>query len=520
MKGNELTTVLVSPQELIRQAMPAFQKLLPAQRYLAAWLVPGQPLEVLESVGFDSDRLLVSEAISLSVLEEVAQSGEGQWSGQGKLADGSLTFMLAGIKAYVCVPVKMFQAGGTGLLYADDLESVTRFSYTDFANALNFGRRLGAPAEKPSRVRAAAAPVKASLPLGEEIEVVVSRHRIPIAQQVSFFRSMATFMSAGIPLLHGLHALSVQGESKVMREFSQELYAALLRGQSLSEACQRNSPFRPMVVHMLACAERSGQLSTVLNLLSEYLEETHSRRQRLLQALVYPAFVLLLCVLMAVVLPTFILRDQLQSYAHLGDLPWATKALLLVGNLARSGWTWAALALLLGGFPLAWKKMMANLRFKQSVLRGLLAFPPTRRITMAWHEVSLATTLALQLKSGVSVLEALHSAIRAVGSPLLEGQADRLVGYLRDGETLSFSLSKAPGVGRPFCQMLRAGEESGHVVTALEWLQRNAKLDFDHALETALSLVEPFVMLFLGVVVGIVTLGSLLPSLKLLEQLG
>ena len=499
--------------EPLTQALKQLRALVKGERYLVAWFNPAQQLEVVAAFGFDVEKFFVSEALSISLLQDTACSGESRWSDQDVLPDGSLTFLLAGIKSYICVPVKLPQ--GVGILYVDDRKAVARFNFTDYNNVLNLARRLVAPVDTvPARPVARSMPVKASTegsPAGTK--------PLPIAQQVSFFRSLATFLQAGIPLLHGLYSLGEQGETARLKAFCSELHRLLLRGNALSAGCQKLGGFSPMVQHMLLCAEKSGQLVTVLSHLAEYLEESHARRQRLAQAMVYPAIVLLVCLGMAIVLPTYVLRDQLRSYAAMGPLPWPTQVLVWVGDVASSPWSWAAAVA--GAFllPLAIKFLTRQPRVQAWLHRALLGNPITGRLYRSRQEVTLATALQLQLHAGVSLLDALHSSLHACNSPLIDGKAPELIEMVRQGETLAKVFRATPGLGRPFCQMLQAGEESGHVVSALQWVARSAKLDFDLSLDTALRLVEPLVMVLMGLVVGVITLGSLLPSLTMLDKL-
>ena len=484
-----------------------------AERYLVCWRGASQQLEVVASQGLDQNALFVSEALSVTMLEEVAATGEPCWSDQQQMLEGSLTFLLAGIKSYMCVPVKFPGRSETAVLYVDDRKTVARFSFTDYSNLLNVARRIGNPAASqkfaptPKAEKKAAEPIKSS-----------GQFKLPISQQVTFFRSMATFIQAGIPLLHGIHALAQNGESKVLKDFCDALHRLLLKGNPLSEGARRLSNFSPMVLHMLKSAENSGQLAEVLSQLAIYLEESYARQGRIRTALVYPALVLLASLVMAVVLPTFVLRDQLKSYASMSELPIPTKILLWVGDAARFPGTWVALPVLLFLLPGILRKLLGDGRVTRFYHRLFWLMGPTTRSYCAWQEVSLASSLGLQLKSGVNLLEALRTSLLVSGSPLLMDVSEPILEKVRQGEALSKALELAPGISKPFRQLLVAGEESGHIVSALEWIARAAKLDFDHAVDTTIRLIEPMAMLLMGVIVGVVTLGTLLPSMKLLEN--
>lgn len=498
----------------LKSALKLMQKGIRAERYLVCWRGMDHKLRVVAAQGMDEKALFVSEALSVSLLEGVASSGEPCWSDQDQALEGSLTFMLAGIKSYICVPVKFPGRPEAGLLYVDDRKTVARFTYTDYTNLLNIARKVGNPTAPPSQK------LPPPPPSARPAEVkAVGTYKLPIGQQVSFFRSMSTFIQSGIPLLHGLHALGQSGESPLLKKFCDALHRHLLKGNPLSEGCQRLSNFSPMVLHMLKSAESSGQLAQVLNQLAIYLEESYARVGRIRSALVYPIIVLCASLVMAVVLPTFVLRDQLKSYTTMAELPLPTKILVTVGDIARFPGTWVATTVLLLLLPRLTRKLLGDGRIQRFYHQFFCSFSPTARAYCAWQEVSLASSLGLQLKAGVNLLQALRTSLAVSGSPLLTDVSEKILERVRQGDTLSRALELAPGISKPFRQLLIAGEESGHIVSALEWIARSAKLDFDHAIDTSIRLIEPMAMLLMGVVVGIVTLGTLLPSLKMMESI-
>ncbi len=487
------------------------QEGIQAERYLVCWRGLDQHLSVVSSIGFNENALFVSEALSVTLLEEVANSGEPCWSDQQKVLDGSLTFLLAGIKSYMCVPIRFPGRPETAVLYVDDRKTVARFNYTDYTNLLNLARRIGNPtaAQKFAPSKQAARPTELKSD---------NLYKLPNSQQVSFFRSLSTFINAGIPLLHGIHALAQNAESKVLQEFCEALHRILLKGNPLSEGCRRLGNFSPMVLHMLKSAENSGQLAEVLGQLAIYLEENYARLARIRSALVYPAMVLAASLAMAVVLPTFVLRDQLKSYTSMAELPIPTRILVAIGDVARFPGTWMLAIIVVFLAPRLWRKLLADGRVRRVLHRAFWMAGPSARSYCAWQEVSLASALGLQLRSGVNLLEALRTSLLVSGSPLLLDASEDILEKVRQGEAISKALELAPGISKPFRQLLVAGEESGHIVSALKWISNSAKLDFDHAVDTSIRLIEPMAMLLMGVIVGVVTLGTLLPSLKLMDQ--
>lgn len=236
------------------------------------------------------------------------------------------------------------------------------------------------------------------------------------------------------------------------------------------------------------------------------------------QALIYPGFVLAASLLLSLFLPAYLLRGQLLDYAARGPLPWPTQVLVLIGDVVRNGTTWVVLGLVVFLLFRFSRRIQSAAGFRRVCHLILLENWLTRRFYEAQLEVILATTLSLQLEAGLPLLRALQSSLSACNSPLVDEQLPRILSQASQGDSLASVLKTTPGVGRRFCVMVAAGEECGHVSQVLVWVARMAKLEFDSALESLEKLLEPAVLVLLGLIVGFVTIASMLPTLSLLND--
>jgi type II secretory pathway component PulF len=465
---------------------------------------------------------------------------------------------------------------GRALLYADDSHHLARFRYTDLMNVINLGRELArhsrpfprsqadpvsnqkaatpaslfvnqavrptamapsSPSEpkeaEPSaavtkvseprvletkaaeKVEAASKPDEPQKPRGpvapgqaratassREVVETEPQLRPSLVEQAAVFRILGIFVQSGIPLLHGLNGLAVQGETPRIRALASRVHEHLLRGNRLSESLARFARFDPLAIPLLRAAESSGRLNHVFKMLATHLEEKRDRINKVRTALVYPAFVLGAGVTMALTVPPLVLRDQLRSYGTKG-LPLPTRLLLFMS----SPWFWIVLAL------------AAAALWRASKIPGWQRkVPGARRIYSAGVEVSLATSLALQLEAGVGLLTAVETAIQTCQLPTGPQLTPRVLEALKDGKPLSVALRSVDSLRRPFLYVLAAGEEVGKLVETLKWNSRLAKIEYDQSLDAAVRLMEPVVMMVLGVIVAIIALGSLLPTMRLLQQ--
>ena len=333
---------------------------------------------------------------------------------------------------------------------------------------------------------------------------------------VLFFRSLSTFMQSGIPLLRSLECLAQQGESANLRQSCHQLAGELLKGNSLSAAIGRQQLCPEFAVQLLRCAERSGQLAAVLERLALHYVEQYRRRARLRAALTYPLIMLVVSLAMAVLIPTLVLKDLLRSFESQGALPWPTLVLVLIGKLASSPWFWlflvAGVVLLVRAAP-GWE------RWKRPVHTVLAYAPGSRNFYRCHLHIQFLTSLALQLRAGLPLLGSLREALDSSGSPLLDDSRAQVLTAVMDGMPLSQALLKEPLLGESLSRFLEAGEETGRLDAVLEWMSRMTADKLEYLQDGLMSLLEPFILLVMGIVAGVVTVGTLLPTFQILDQL-
>lgn len=408
--------------------------------------------------------------------------------------------MQIGEEQILCVPLLENQNKLVGVLYAEGPE----LDSSDLKAVLALGqvqtRRLG------STVALEAPQVSPRQPSGQ----------LNLAQQILCFRTLATFVKAGIPLLQGIDCLARQLEGQAAQSLAVELHQRLLKGESLSSAFEKLKATSPFVLQLLGCAETSGQLNLVLQEIVQHLEESRSRRAGLHSALAYPAVVLSVALISALALPALVLRDVIGTYEGT-KLPWPTRCIQSLGLLAGQPVFWLLLVLLGMGLTFELSRGRLALRARMQKLVGRL--PVLAHLQSTWLEVNLASTLGLQLNVGVPLLTAVGQSLDACDWPSWEGLRAEVLEDLRQGMTLADALRRLPELRPSFSNLLSAGEESGRTVSVLQWVARVSKLDFEESLSASVRALEPIILLVLGALVAFVTLASMLPALSLLDHL-
>lgn len=417
------------------------------------------------------------------------------------------TRVLTGIRSVLCVPILSKDSKVLGLVYADDRIRAQAFQFTDLLNVQNLIKRMHS--------KAAEGPAKAPLPTAPKpAPESKSKAALSQADQVLFVLQLATFMKAGVSLIAGLEAMAQDSLANPARRIQR----ALLQGTSLAQSMAEQARFDPWVISLLRCAERTGQLALTLEMLARGLEKQRQRQMALQASLAYPIFLLLASLVAVMLGPSLVLKSQLEFLrAQNMQLPWLSQALLRWGQLLSNPLGWLLLLALVWGASRWIKSRWARIR---PVLQRVAAdLPYLGGLVRLYWEIRLLQGLYMLLTPGVDLLESVRLALEGTGSSLWLEQEATLIEQLKSGEPLSLVLTATGLTHRSTRALMVAGEESGRLPVTLEWLARMHQLNFDQALETTSKLLEPLLLMLMGIVVGLVTLASLLPSIRYIQEL-
>ncbi len=503
------------------QALEYLARQMPTQRLALMYEQEGE-LRVQASRGDPS--------LSQVLLDQVKQTGQPVLTGDvasDPLLKDSTSLLLAGIRSVLCVPLKTSDQRVCGLIYAEhdggslsptDLIRVTGFARDLERRLTGQGGAWQPPTPPPPPPKPAPRPRPVE-PLGAAVPT--ASHRLPQRSLVVMLRSLSTMLAAGLPLTRSFHVLAVQGSNQAEREVSGLILRAVEQGNTLSVALHKSSPsFTPFHLRLVRVGESSGALLKVLETLASYEEQRRAFAMRLRATLSYPLILLLICCLVLVLAPPFMMSGLKGLFDQLGgDLPASTRLVLRVSSLLASPYTLILVGGLLVGAVLAVRAALkhppSRLGLRRLAARVPLLGPLLERVTI----VRFCEALALQLRVGISVLEALDQAFLATGDPSLEEHRPRCSARLREGETLTESLEAASFFPRTMLQLLRAGEESGQLPDVLDWLARLQRLDLEARLDSLLAAAEPTILMFMGIVAAGVAWMTLEPLVSVVSRL-
>lgn len=344
----------------------------------------------------------------------------------------------------------------------------------------------------------------------------------PSSEAVALFlRSLAVMFRAGVPLSRALSMLAGQSEDRAMAGVAADIEEKVARGVSLQAAFAGHAGvFGPLQLAMLRVGERTGQLETVLFNLADYEEKRRGLAMRVRSALTYPGFLFLVTTAMLVVIPPFLFQglfSMLESQKM--ELPLLTRVVLAVSHFIRSPFFWV----LCGTVGVVGAASMPKLAHYPLVrLRAaewLLEVPVLGKVYRTISTTRFARAMELQLVVGESPLNSLKIAAQASGNPVLEESMPRGLEALKEGCTLVESLEMTEFFSPSFLSLLRAGEESASLPDIMGRTAKMYEEEVDYAVDAFTNLMEPLVMLWMGTMVGVVVVATILPMVKMLQNL-
>ncbi len=350
-------------------------------------------------------------------------------------------------------------------------------------------------------------------------ELFPSFVRVKPSEVIVFTRQLATFVRAGIAIVEGLTVLRDQAGSALMKRALTEMITDLGAGTSLS-ASMAAFPriFPPLYVDLIRSAEMSGNLDEVLRQIAAYMARDESAKRRVRSAMIYPAVVVSLALVVISVLITFVLPAFAQLFGEFrASMPLPTRVLLMVGTFCRDH---LILIFLLFGLAVVGVMLFANTpRGREVYERGVLRLPMLGPIMRYAVIERYLRTMSTQTRAGVPITNMLDTAITAVGNvEYREGLAsvrDDMLG----GDGFAQPLERTGLFPRIVIQMIRVGEETGSLDANLEQAAEHYAEEVDYMLKRMIALIEPALVIAVGLMVGLIAVSVIAPMYALVHAI-
>ena len=331
-----------------------------------------------------------------------------------------------------------------------------------------------------------------------------------------FTRQLATLLHAGVPLLQAFGILD-RGENKVvLKTIIRKLQANIEGGMALNQALRQHAEFDALYCNLVAVGELAGMLDDMLERLAHHLEKSETLRTTIRSALVYPSAVLGIASIVLVLILVFVVPAFQNIFASFGaELPWLTRWVIALSEGIQRYGLWLILALFIGTWRLRQlvKQRIQWQRYLHSLLLHIpIAGPLTRHACTARWTRTLATLFA----AGVPLTEALEAVQGVTGHLLFQDATQTIQTQLIHGRALSQALESTQGLFPTMVvQMCAIGEESGALDHMLEKTAEHYEREVESTVSRLSTLLEPFIMVVLGVLIGGLVMALYLPIFQL-----
>jgi type IV pilus assembly protein PilC len=346
-------------------------------------------------------------------------------------------------------------------------------------------------------------------------------NRVKLQDISAFTRQFATMIGAGLPLIQGINSIEQQTENRTLKEAVRKISDEVQTGMSLTEALSHH----PHIFNQLYCAmvkvgEAGGILERVLMRLAEYQEKTVSLRRKVKTAMAYPLIVFLVAIGALMALMTFVVPTFASMLSDLGSqLPLPTRVIIQTSNWMKE---WL-LAILAGAFILFSGVFVLQQRipsFKYFIHSLRLHLPLFGDLTRKSAVSRFTRTLGALLSGGVTISEALEITAKTAGNQVLEAGILKALEAIKSGKSLSDPLQET-GIFPPLVvQMVSVGEKTGKLPDMLERISIYYDNEVDSAITALTSVIEPVLIVFMGLLVGGVLIAMYLPMFELISKIG
>ncbi len=364
----------------------------------------------------------------------------------------------------------------------------------------------------PTKISSKAKEINISLPF---LKQKVKQRSVAI-----FTRQLATMIDAGLPLVQSLEILSTQQESNVFKNVIRKVREDVEAGSTFAAALKKHPvTFNELYTNLVVAGEEGGILDTILNRLASYIEKSEALKKKVKSALVYPAAIVTVAVIVVGILMIFVIPVFETMFKSAGQtLPLPTLIVLTISKVIKNTFyiIIPALFLLLFLFKKYYQTQSGRAVIDRLLLKLPVFGPLLKKIAVA----RFSRTLGTLVSSGVPILDGLAIVSRTSGNRAIETAIMNARASIREGETIAEPLGRSGHFPPMVIQMIAVGESTGALDSMLSKIAEFYEEEVDAAVGNLTSLLEPLLMMFLGVVIGGVVIAMYLPIFNMAGAVG
>ncbi|WP_294406900.1 type II secretion system F family protein [uncultured Clostridium sp.] len=333
-------------------------------------------------------------------------------------------------------------------------------------------------------------------------------------------RQFYTMLETGVPILECLNILSNQIENNKLRECITEIAADINKGGVLSDCMKKHKKVFPsLFISLVASGEASGRLDTVMLRMANYYEKETKTANKVKSAMIYP------CVLafVAVVAVTFILVYVMPTFIEVFEgtgtqLPWNTRLLLWLSSAIQNNWI--AILIVLGAGIFGGKYYFGTEQGKYTVSRLQLKIPFIKKLNQMSIVSQFTRTMSMLIGSGIPLIDSIVIVTDVVKNKIAKDALMTVNERISRGEGLYYSIEETGIFPKMLCSMVRIGEETGALDSILNKTADFYDEELDSTIQVTVSLMEPALIVVMGIVIGFIVISIMLPMFDMYSQIG
>ena len=319
-------------------------------------------------------------------------------------------------------------------------------------------------------------------------------------------RQLSAMLTSGLTLVKSIDILVKEQENEKARGIWQDIYENVQKGESFSATLEMHAgTFPDFLISMVGAGETSGSLDIIMQRMADHYNKENKLKNTIKSAMIYPIILLVLCVVVVIFLFTFIMPTFIDMFEDKSKMPVLTKILAAISDFIREKYI-LLIAIVLGLIVLIkylLKAPKTRLAFDKMLIKGPGFGPLITKI----YTGRFARTLSSLYSSGIPMVECLERASRILGNSYVDERFVDVIDEVKQGETLSSAITRTEIFEPMFCSVIYVGEESGALDSILEKTSEYYEEESDSAVQRLVSMLEPILIIFMGVIIAMVVMG-------------
>lgn len=342
--------------------------------------------------------------------------------------------------------------------------------------------------------------------------------KLKVKSIVIFCRQLGTMIGAGIPIMQSLNMLLEKADTPKAKRIYRNVYEEVQKGNSLSDAMQgQEGVFPELLNNMITAGELGGTLDSSLRRMAIHYEKEAKLKNKVRSASIYPAILAFVSVTVVLLLVTFVL-PTLTGMFSADEIPWTTSILLAISDFLLDNWVVIILVIVtvVVGFRLSLRLRPVRVAFD----RFLVFMPVIGKLNQVIYSARVARAMSSLYSSGVQVLDLLETTGRVLNNAYLEDMFQDVINSVSRGELISKAIAETQSFDPMLSSMIYVGEETGALGDILDSTADYFDDEADSALQRMISLIEPIMIVVLGVVIAFIVISIIQPIFQMYDSIG